>query len=494
MTLLPAFSLDGLDGARHTFPSGRPAVLCFLKADCPTCQLTMPLVESTFRTFGGDVDVWAIGQDRAGNIELQTQHRLTMPVLDDSALRVSFAYGVEIVPTLVVTDDKGVETNRFVGFGRDDWRGMVDRLSKSTRVPAPEIDWAALPVSRPGCGSRSVDPAFAERLAAEASGSPLRARRIEIGVNDDPFEFVFDQGLTDGLPVVLPTPERVLRMLSGTRRDPAEVVGIVPPHMGRATVEKIAINAVMAGCRPEYLPVVIASVEAVCEPDFNVHGVMATTMGAAPVMIVNGPIRSRIGMNSGMNALGQGNRANATINRALRLVLRNVGGARPGETECTTLGSPLKYTLGFAEWEERSPWEPLHVERGFRVDDSVVTLIGLTGGPQPIVDQTSRSGSALADSLGRGVAGPAPKGSRDTLLLARDMLLVVCPEHTDTLKADGWTKARLRERIGEFTNDLVQIVVAGSEAGKFSAALTGWISPDIGGSKPVSKRIEEASA
>lgn len=491
---LPAFSLDGLDGARRSFPGGRPALLCFLKADCPTCQLTMPIVESTFRAFGADVDVWAIGQDRQGNVDLREKHGLTVPLLDDSALHVSYAYDVEIVPTLVLTDPSGVETSRFVGFGRRDWQRLVDGLAKSTGAATPKVDWASLPESRPGCGSRSVEPGVADRLAAEASGSLLRARRIEIGASDDPSEFMFDQGLTDGLPVVLPTPERVLRMLGGTWRDAAEVVGVIPPHMGPATVEKIAINAVMAGCRPEYLPVVIAAVEAACMPDFNAHGVMATTMGAAPVLIVNGPIRQRIGLNGGMNALGQGNRANATIARALRLVLRNVGGARPGQTECTTLGTPMKYTLGFAEREERSPWEPLHVERGFRPEDSVVTLIALTGGPQPIVDQTSRRAAALADSLGQGLAGPTPKGSRDSLLLARDMLLVVCPEHIDTLHEDGWTKRDLRKHLRLFTNDLVQIVVAGSDAGKFSAALTGWISPDIGGSKPVSKRIEEVSA
>ena len=149
---------------------------------------------------------------------------------------------------------------------------------------------------------------------------------------------MYDQGFSDGLPVMAPTPERVLRMLRGTRRDAQELVAVVPPNMAPATVEKVAINAVLAGCRPEYLPVVIASLEAVCTETFNGHGVMATTMGASPALIVNGPIRDRIGMNSRLGALGQGNRANATIGRALRLVLRNVGGAKPGGTERSTLG------------------------------------------------------------------------------------------------------------------------------------------------------------
>ena len=129
---------------------------------------------------------------------------------------------------------------------------------------------------------------------------------------------MYDQGFTDGLPVVAPTPERVLRMLGGTRRDAQDVVAIVPPNLAPATVEKVAINAVLAGCKPEFLPVVIASLEAACTDTFNAHGVMATTMGASPAVIVNGPIRERIGMNSRLGALGQGNRANATIGRAAR--------------------------------------------------------------------------------------------------------------------------------------------------------------------------------
>ena len=192
------------------------------------------------------------------------------------------------------------------------------------------MDWERYPVSQPGCGSRSLEPGIYERLVAEAEGSPLRARRIEVGSADDIDEFMFDQGFTDGLPVMAPSPERVLRMLGGTSRDAQEVVAIVPPNMGEATIEKIAINAVLAGCKPEYLPVVIAAVEAVCTDQFNAHGVMATTMGASPAVIVNGPIRDRIGMNSGLGALGQGNRAKRDdwARRAARTAERRRGEAR----------------------------------------------------------------------------------------------------------------------------------------------------------------------
>jgi hypothetical protein len=226
-------------------------------------------------------------------------------------------------------------------------------------------------------------------------------------------------------------------------------------------------------------------------------------------------------MNAGLGVLGQGNRANATIGRALRLVLRNVGGARPGGVERSTIGSPMKYTLSFAEWEERSPWEPYHVEHGFARNDSVLTLMALTAGPQLIVDQTTRSARALAASLALGVEcvnhPKAPAG---------DTLLIVCPEHADTLWRDGMTKAELRQRIIEVTTrplrervatdevgggiparnlseeqlaqpfpkfrdpSLLHIVVAGADAGKFSAVLAGWVTGPMG-SIVVRRKIEE---
>jgi hypothetical protein len=296
--------------------------------------------------------------------------------------------------------------------------------------------------------------------------------------------------------------------------------------MAPVTVEKIGINAVMAGCKPEYLPVVIAAVEAACSDSFNIHGVSATTMGAAPVMVVNGPIRHSLGMNMQLGALGAGNRANSTIGRALRLVIRNLGGAKTGGTDRSTMGSPLKFTECFAEWEEISPWPPLHVERGFRADQSVVTLFAMTSGPVLIVDQESRLPDQVAGSLGLGLEGMfLPKIRR----MPVDALLVVCPEHIRTLQAAGeYSKQRLRARIQAVTqrplatmcaDDIsgagikpdvaaslgaeqlsaptpkfaseafIHIVVAGSEAGKFSAAFHGWVTGATG-SISVSHPIE----
>jgi hypothetical protein len=524
---LPSFALRDTRGNARTFPSAKAALLCFVKEDCPTCGLTMPLIETAHRAFGTSVDLLAIGQDAEGNAKLVERYALTAPMLDDSALKVSFEYDLDTVPTIILADALGHEQRRFVGFGRDDWREMFADLSRLSGKTSPTVDWNSYPESRPGCGSKSVEPGIAEQLEASAHGDKLTARRIELGDAEDVFEFMFERGLTDGLPVVPPTPERALWMLTGTRRDPREVVAIVPPNLAPVTVEKVAVNAVMAGCKPEYLPVVIAALEAVCTDEFNIHGIMSTTWGATPVIVVNGPIRHRLEMNMGMMALGYGTRSNATIGRALKLVLRNVGGARPGDIERSTLGAIGKFTTCFAEWEERSPWEPLHVERGFKKDDNVVTVFGLEAGSRQIADQTSRTARALAGSLGMGLeACWHPKQHN-----AGEVLMVVSPEHADTLAREKWSKSQVRARIQEVTSrptrelirdddsgegiplsalgtpteeqlakkiakfrkpEDINIIVAGGNAGKFSAVFAGWVSGPMGSSS-VSRRIEEAT-
>jgi peroxiredoxin len=525
---LPAFSLDDAQGQARSFPGKRPALLCFVKEDCPTCVLSMPLIEGAHRAFGRAVDVLAIGQDRAGNDALVKRHGLTAAMLDDSALKVSFSYDIEIVPTIILADADGREVRRFIGFGRSDWREMWEALEEIAKVPPPAVDWASYPESRPGCGSKSVEPGIADRLIAESEGNPLRARRIEIADQDDVFEFMFDQGLTDGLPVVPPTPERVIRMLRGTRRDAQEIVGTCAPNYAPVTIEKIAINAVMAGCKPEYLPVVIAAAEVICTPEYNIHGITATTYGATPILVVNGPIRHKIGMNMGINVFGQGNRPNATIGRAIKLIVRNVGGGRPGEVERAAFGSTSKFTCCFAEFEEKSPWEPLHVERGFDANESVVTCFGLEGGPRQIADQTSRTARSLVGSIGLGVEASWHPNAHNF----GDILLVISPEHVDTIWHDRWSKEQIRQRIQDITarplRDLlpnedyagigalpdqanlrkrteeelnkkipkfqstknIHIVVAGGPAGKWSAMFGGWAS-GIYGSVPTSLKIEE---
>ncbi len=187
-------------------------------------------------------------------------------------------------------------------------------------------------------------------------------------------------------------------MLEGTTRAPDEVVAVVPPDLAPCTVEKVAINAVMAGCKPEYLPVVLAAVEAACTDVFNIHGLLATTMSAGPVLVVNGPIRNQIGMNAGKNVFGQGNRANLSIGRALQLVVRNVGGGRPGEVDRATLGNPGKVGFCFAEDEEGSPFSPVSTEFGFEAGQDTVMLFPGEG-PRTIVDQIAREPESLARSF-----------------------------------------------------------------------------------------------
>ena len=522
----PRFALQDLEGETRAFPTGRRSLVCFVKEDCQTCNLVAPIVETFHRAYGAAGDILFVGQALQGNRILAERHHLTAPILDDSKCEVSFAWDFEIVPSIYWTDGQGRVQARADGFVREEWRALAAKMAMDLGAEPIDIDWETLPAWRPGCGSKHLDPEINDRLQADATGSPIRARRIEIATSDDVAEFMFDQGFSDGLPLVPPTPERVMRMLAGTPRGAQDLVAVSPPNMGLATVEKIAINAVMAGCKPEYLPVVIAAVEAVCTDEFNIHGVNATTMGASPVIVVNGPIRGRIGMNMKLGALGAGNRANATIGRAVRLVIRNVGGARPGGVDRSTLGNPMKITMCFAEWEEGSPWEPLHVERGFKPEDSVVTVFGMTSGPVQIVDQESREPDQVAGSLGLGLEAVfLPKMHR----MQTDTLLVVCPEHVRSLTSQGeYSKARLRRRIQTVTSrplremianevsgagiplavaakmdsekldapvpkfageENIHIVVAGSEAGKFSAAFHGWVTGEMG-SSVVSRKIE----
>jgi peroxiredoxin len=522
----PGFSLTSLAGSTHAFPTGGPSLVVFVKEDCETCNTAAPVVEAFHRAYGDKLQVLMPSQSGEASATFAARHGLTFPVLDDAGCKTSFDWDIEIVPSVFWLNPDGSVQQHFEGFVRAEWQALSAEIATSLALPQAQIDWDALPPWRPGCGSRHLYPEIFDRLRAEASGDVLRARRIDIGEADDVVEFMFDQGFSDGLPLVPPTPERVLRMLAGTHRAPQDLIAVVPPNMGEATTEKVAINAVMAGCKPEYMPVLIAALEAVCTDAFNIHGVTATTMGAAPVIVVNGPIRDRIGMNKGLGALGSGNRANATIGRALRLIVGNVGGGKPGGVERSTLGNPMKYTMCFAENEERSPWPPLHVERGFNKEDSVVTVFAMTGGPVHIVDQESREPQQVAGSIGLGLESVFLPKLRN---LPVDTLLVVCPEHIDTMMSQGhYTKAQLRARIQEVTSrplsemvasntsgagipkataekmgadklktsapkfageEYIHIVVAGSDAGKFSSAFHGWATGEIG-SQSVSRKID----
>ena len=274
-----------------------------------------------------------------------------------------------------------------------------------------------------------MEPTFAARLVA---------------VEDTPEaidELALSERWGDGLPVVPPTPERVQAMLRYTDRRPDEVVARVAPGFGEATVERIAINAVLAGCQPSYLPVVIAAVEAVAEPTFNLQAIQTTTNPVAVMLLVNGPAGVQLGINAERNCLGQGWRANATLGRALRLILQNIGRALPGDMDRSTQGQPGKYSMCCAENEAANPWEPLHVERGFEPTVSTVTVIGAAGtlNVLSVARQTDDLLTALAGSI-------ACPGGND-YLRGGHPVIILGPEHAEVLARTGLSKAEIKEHL-----------------------------------------------
>ncbi len=473
---------------------GSHSFVIVAKKDCETCTMIGELL----RKLSDRTDVLLITQDdpdfpAPGSAEF------------DTGLEASFHLGVETVPTLIRFVD-GIEVERAVGWSRTEWRRVLDDPNLGDSFSE----------YRPGCGSLSVDFNYAEHLALAHSTVQLSSRRVEVSSLTDEWEAAYERGWSDGLPVVPPTPLRVHRMLSGTSMSPDDLVANVPPNLTPATVEKIAINAVMAGAKSEYLPVIIAAVRALASDQFNGHGLLATTYPASPVIIVNGPVARRIGMNHSTNALGQGNRANATIGRAVQLVVRNVGGGLPGGIDRAALGGPGKYTFCFAEDEERSPWGPISEELGIDSGRSSVTLFAGEG-PRAMVDQISRT----PDSLARSFASCLRSVGHPKLAIAFDALVVVCPEHGEVFKQAGWSRQRLRDEVNshllldpvevargangieegllvtsetpmipKFRAGMPLFAFAGGGAGKFSAIIGGWVSGSAG-STPISVEIIE---
>ncbi len=258
------------------------------------------------------------------------------------------------------------------------------------------------------------------------------------------FAFAMERGWSDGLPVLPPTPDAVRRAVSASGRDGADVVAELPPRWGDATVEVLAANAVMAGCLPEYMPVVLAAVQAIAHPDFNMHGIQCTTNPVSPLLVVNGPIRTLLDIAGGRGCLGPGFRANATIGRALRLVMQNVGGGIPVEIDKATHGMPGKFTMCFGELEEESPWAPLHVDRGYARDDSTVTAIGVQGTTNilPMLKQAESILTWIADALGT-------MGVNNVLLGEGNAVVVLPPGHAHLLTSQGYDKSRVQAFLFE---------------------------------------------
>ncbi len=280
------------------------------------------------------------------------------------------------------------------------------------------------------------------RAAVEEATGPTAAAATAAAGDDQ--ELAFERGWTDGLPVVTPTAAKVARMVAAAGRPADAVVGPIPPRWRKATIEKIAINAVMAGCRPEYFPVVLTAIDALLDPACQLYGIQTATNTTAPLLIVNGPITEELEINSGGNLFGGGWRANATIGRAVQLVLRNIGGDVAGETDMATHGQPGKFTFCIAEAERNSPWTSFHVDAGLAAGDSAVTVIGASA-PQNVFTYGCETGEEILTHLVGAMTGLG----HNNIIFPTGPLLVLSPEHAGTLARDGIGKKDIQQAVFE---------------------------------------------
>jgi hypothetical protein len=462
-------------------------LLVFAHAECPTSKLALErlgrlgpqLRESGVRL----VCVLQEPLERAAS--MGRRHGVDGLVLAEPApYEAARGFEVESVPTSFLLAPGGEVAGTVVGWSADAFAELLP-------VPVPRDE----PTWKPGCEARP-----AHDLHRPEPDTPAF----------DELEDMFERGWTDGLPVVPPTVERVDAMLAG--RDPDELLGLVPPALGEATVARVAACAVLAGCKPAYFPVVLAAVEAMLDPAFNLHGQAVTTSPPGQIVIVNGPVRDAVGLHAGMGALGPGWRANLTIGRAVRLVVQLTGGGVAGGLDRATLGHHGKISFCLAEDEETSPWPSLAADRGFGAGASTVTLLA-GDAPLSVSDHRSKTPRELAATLGWAASATWspfwwPVDATSLFILGR--------EHVRLFAEAGWSKTDVRDAIYEEvrrparelrrgeTTPLVQtaapdepipkwdvperivIVVAGGEAGRFSAVC----GPSLGmGAEPITREV-----
>jgi peroxiredoxin len=525
----PRFSLPHLDGGELLFAhKGQATLLIFFETDCPTCRLTLPYLNRLARALGEEAaQIIGISQDgEAPTRELVAEMGITFPVVMDHHLEVSRLYDPSTVPALFLLDRAGQVMQAEIGFDKKELNAIAARLCQAVgrepMVIADRFDGA--PEVKPGCASRHVEIPVAgsqvKPVDVYARRGP-RASRVELDDGADPYEYCQQAGFSDPLPVIPPTLARVERMLAATQLAPDEIVALIPPNYGLATVEKIAANAVMAGCAPEMMRVLVPLVRAACDERFNLHGVQATTHFAAPLVIINGPVIKELGFACAGNVFSNVARANSTLGRALQLILVNLGGARPGEIDMSTLGNPGKFSYCIAENEAENPWEPWHVELGFDRQQSVVTLFAAEA-PRGVSEHNAREGRQVLKAISRALATVWTY----RLCAMAEAFVVFCPEHVKTLHRDGFTKESVREFLFQHTGiplkhyedgggegtqyvklyeevlidgepcyrkfrapEAIKIVVAGGTAGKFSAVIGSW-STGARGSQMVSYPID----
>jgi peroxiredoxin len=494
------------------YQPGKRALLVFFETDCPTCQLALPYLNALVE---GSAQIIGISQDdESSTREFVRQMGIRFPVQRDADLALSRAYDPQSVPTIYLLDDSGQIESTLVGFDKKGLNDLATALGHSSIAPAND----GAPAWKPGCSSRHLEPQLQESPTGHDSDAPLLRRvaepagRITVADTEDPVEFCF-RHFGDALPVVPTTAERVAAMLKACPLAPENVVGRIPPFYGEATVEKIAANAVMAGCLPEMMRVLVPLVRAVCDERFNAHGVQATTHFAAPLIMINGPVRQQLAFWSKQNVFSNTARANSTLGRALQLLLLNLGGARPDGIDMSALGNSGKFSFCIAENEEESPWEPLHVERGFTREQSALSLFAAEP-PRGVSEHTAPDGETIL----RAICHVLATVWSYRLCGRNEAVVVLCPEHVKTLQRNGFTKHQVRQFLFENTGiparyyaqkdngegtqmatqyreitiqgepcyqkfrapESIQIFVAGGTAGKFSAVLGSWATGPAG--------------
>ena len=490
---------------------GRKALVVFFETDCPTCQLALPYLNA----FRGDfAQVIGLSQDdEASTREFVRQLKIAYPVELDRGLEASRAYGPQTVPAFYLFGEDGQVQRVLSGFDKEGLNQLAAALGHAPIAPPDD----GAPAWKPGCGSRHLEPEW--QGESRSAGAPfLRpaagpASRITLGEDEDPFEYCRRQ-FGDALPVIPPTVDRVEAMVGASGLAPETVIARVPPFYGEATVEKIAANAVMAGCAPEMMRVLLPLVRAACDERFNLHGVQATTHFAAPLVMMNGPVRQELGFWSRQNVFSNVARANSTLGRAFQLILLNIGGARPDGIDMSALGNSGKFSFCIAENEEENPWQPFHVDCGFRREQSAVTLFAAEP-PRGVSEHNAPSGKMVLETISFALATVWSY----RLCLMPEAIVVLCPEHVKTIARDGFSKEQAREYLFENTGvplrcyqhaeraegaqlaaahyqeitlrgekcyqkfrspESIHIFVAGGTAGKFSAVLGSWVTGPTG--------------
>lgn len=493
-------------------PHDGPALLAFFKTDCPACHLALRYLDDMSRQLSGKATVVGVSQDGPDRTsELADALDLGLPVRFDTRLRASVAFGLEAVPALFLVDRAGRVAGSSQGFDKADLNRLSAALAglSDCSAPTPARAGDGNPDFQPGCVSRHLEPESAEPDAAPVdlyARRGRRASRVQVPEGIEPEEFCYDQGFADPLPVIPPTVQRVERMLAHCGLGPEEVVAHVPPNYAPASVEKIAANAVMAGCLPEHMRILVPAVRAICDERLDIHGVQGTTHFAAPLAIVNGPVRREMQFACGSNVFSNAARSNSTIGRAVQLILRNLGGAFPGRIDMSTMGNPGRFSFVIGENEEASPWEPLSADFGVPKGRNAITFY-CAEPPRPVSEHKART----AEVLLRAFCPVLANLWSHRVCKRSEALVVVGPEHAATLARSGFTKHDVVQYLfqntgipvreydgdgGEGTHEAsmyeeclirgvrcyrkfrkpesIRVMVAGGPAGKFSVVIGSW--------------------